>query len=151
MQRLLRQDDLSRVELASDWPTLQSHLAERLIRRHDRWEWRQQHRHELARIAALARRTDRSDPPVPLLIAHVAERLPDMPAGPERRNRYQRKFMARQIASDLVFCAENRACNGLAANFWEMLFQTYRAGLWPCGWQGTWPAPGNLIAWRPAT
>jgi hypothetical protein len=58
--------------------------------------------------------------------------------------------IANNAVTDLCYCAENRAFNGLTDNFWERLFRLYRQGLWPCGWRGTYPAPGQFIAYRRA-
>ena len=58
--------------------------------------------------------------------------------------------IANNAVSELRWCAENRACNGLTDNFWERLFRLYREGLWPCGWRGVYPEPGKFVAYRRA-
>ena len=55
-----------------------------------------------------------------------------------------------QIDVELCYCAENRAANGLADNFWERMFQLYRRGVWACGWRGFFPRPGKFVAYRRA-
>ncbi len=56
--------------------------------------------------------------------------------------------VANNAVTDLWYCAENRAFNGLTDNFWERLFRLYRQGVWPCGWRGVYPEPGKFIAYR---
>jgi hypothetical protein len=56
--------------------------------------------------------------------------------------------LANNIVCELMWCAENRAFNGLTDNFWERLLGLYMQGLWPCGWQGIFPRPGKIVAYR---
>jgi hypothetical protein len=49
------------------------------------------------------------------------------------------------IVGDLYCCAFNRAVIG-ASGFFERLFKAYRAGGWPCGWLGEYPA-GQLVVY----
>jgi hypothetical protein len=56
--------------------------------------------------------------------------------------------LANNMVSELWFCAENRAFNGLTDNFWERMFQLYQQGMWPCGWYGVFPSPGKFVAYR---
>jgi hypothetical protein len=58
--------------------------------------------------------------------------------------------LANNIVCELMWCAENRAFNGLTGNFWEQLFGLYQQGLWPCGWRGVYPQPGKFVAYRRA-
>jgi hypothetical protein len=58
--------------------------------------------------------------------------------------------LANNITTELMWCAENRAFNGLTSNFWEHFFGLYRQGVWPCGWRGVFPAPGKFVAYRRA-
>lgn len=60
------------------------------------------------------------------------------------------EHLANDVSTELWYCAENRAFNGLTDNFWERVFQLYKEGLWPCGWIGTFPAPGKFMAYRRA-
>ncbi|MFC7393457.1 hypothetical protein [Scopulibacillus cellulosilyticus] len=53
------------------------------------------------------------------------------------------------IVADLHNCAINRALNGKQNNFFEHLFEIYKAGGWPCGWYGNYPE-GSVIAYIPA-
>ncbi|MEC2060862.1 MULTISPECIES: hypothetical protein [Bacillus] len=50
-----------------------------------------------------------------------------------------------EIVADLNNCAINRAVNGITDNFFEKLFKIYKAGYFPCGWDGDYPN-GNFIA-----
>jgi hypothetical protein len=64
-------------------------------------------------------------------------------------------LIAEWAEDDLRFVALHRACFGLVVgSLWEDLYDIYRAGLFPCGWQGpwgdTWPLPGRFICWRRA-
>jgi hypothetical protein len=56
--------------------------------------------------------------------------------------------LANNVVCELMWCAENRAFNGLTGNFWEQLFRLYQQGLWPCGWRGVYPQPGKFVAYR---
>lgn len=49
---------------------------------------------------------------------------------------------------DLYNCAFNRCVYGETDNFFETVFAAYRAGCWPCGWQGDYPS-GRLRVFRP--
>jgi hypothetical protein len=57
------------------------------------------------------------------------------------------EHLANNMVSELWYCAENRAANGLTDNFWERMFRLYKRGLWPCGWQGFFPRPGKFVAY----
>jgi hypothetical protein len=49
------------------------------------------------------------------------------------------------VAADLQHCAMNRALHGLLPDsFWERMWQIYRRGGWPCGWEGEYPQ-GRLV------
>ncbi len=61
------------------------------------------------------------------------------------------EHLANNMVTDLWYCAENRAFNGLTDNFWERLFRLYKLGVWPCGWRGVFPNPGKFIAYRRST
>lgn len=50
-----------------------------------------------------------------------------------------------EIVADLNNCAINRAVNGKTDNFFEKLFKIYKAGYFPCGWDGDYPY-GSFIA-----
>jgi hypothetical protein len=58
--------------------------------------------------------------------------------------------LANNVVSELWYCAENRAFNGLVDNFWERIFRLYKQGIWPCGWRGVYPQPGKFVAYRRA-
>ncbi|KAF1678016.1 hypothetical protein [Bacillus sp. SKDU12] len=49
------------------------------------------------------------------------------------------------IVADLNNCAINRSINGNTDNFFEKIFKIYRAGYFPCGWNGDYPH-GTFIA-----
>ncbi|MED0681268.1 hypothetical protein [Aneurinibacillus thermoaerophilus] len=53
------------------------------------------------------------------------------------------------VVADLYNCAFNRAVNGNDYNFFEQLFEVYRKGGWPCGWQDNHPQ-GKLTAYFPS-
>jgi hypothetical protein len=52
------------------------------------------------------------------------------------------------MVSELWYCAENRAFNGLTDNFWERMFRLYQQGVWPCGGRGVFPSPGKFVVYR---
>jgi hypothetical protein len=61
---------------------------------------------------------------------------------------YRRLFD--DIAGDLEHCALNRALHGLVPDsFWERVWQVYRQGAWPCGWDGEYPA-GRMVIYQPS-
>lgn len=60
------------------------------------------------------------------------------------------EHLANNMVSELWYCAQNRAANGLTNNFWERMFQLYKQGVWACGWQGFFPRPGKFVAYRRA-
>jgi hypothetical protein len=82
------------------------------------------------------------------LSRHFFRLLPEGPPGPDGDKDYYRERIADDASATFSYLAENRAYNGVTNNFWEQLFGLYKKGLWPCGWQGVWPAPGRFIAWR---
>ncbi|KOP64766.1 hypothetical protein AMS62_05470 [Bacillus sp. FJAT-18019] len=51
------------------------------------------------------------------------------------------------VVVDLRNCAINRAINGESENFYEQIFKIYKAGGFPCGWDGDYPEEGKLIAY----
>ncbi len=57
------------------------------------------------------------------------------------------EHIANNVVSELMWCAENRAFNGLTGNFWEQMFGLYQQGFWPCGWRGVYPQPGKFVAY----
>ena len=52
------------------------------------------------------------------------------------------------IHGDLSSCARSRAYVGAANPFFEKLFNFYKAGVWPCGWEGNYP-DGKLVVFVP--
>jgi hypothetical protein len=53
------------------------------------------------------------------------------------------------IAADLQHCAMNRALHGLVPDsFWERVWEIYRQGAWPCGWEGEYPQ-GRIVIFQP--
>lgn len=58
------------------------------------------------------------------------------------------EHLANNMVSELWYCAENRAANGLTDNFWESMFQLFKQGVWACGWNGCFPQPGKFVAFR---
>jgi hypothetical protein len=83
---------------------------------------------------------------------HLAERFREIlpPAEPLLGWGHCGEQVAHNAVTDLRYCAENRAFNGLTDNFWERLFRLYRLGVWPCGWRGVFPGPGKFVAYRRA-
>jgi hypothetical protein len=57
------------------------------------------------------------------------------------KRRLKRQYW--EVIDDILFdmraCADNRAVFGKTDNFYEEVFQIYRAGGWPCGWVGRFP------------
>ncbi|MEK5236181.1 hypothetical protein NST99_10870 [Paenibacillus sp. FSL L8-0470] len=51
------------------------------------------------------------------------------------------------VVVDLRNCAINRAINGEVENFYEQVFRIYKAGGFPCGWDGDYPDEGRIIAY----
>ena len=49
---------------------------------------------------------------------------------------------------DLYNCAFNRCVNGAASSFFESVFEAYKSGCWPCGWDGDYPT-GRMRVFRP--
>jgi hypothetical protein len=54
-----------------------------------------------------------------------------------------------EVSGDLHQCALNRLVNGKADNFFERVFQVYKQGGWPCGWDGKYPG-GRMIIYMPS-
>lgn len=54
-----------------------------------------------------------------------------------------------KVASDFYHFAYKRAVLGDVPHFFETLLDIYRAGGWPCGWKGSYPA-GRLVVYVPA-
>ena len=52
------------------------------------------------------------------------------------------------VYSDLINCARTRAIMGDKNIFFEKILEVYKAGGWPCGWEGNFPE-GKLIAYFP--
>lgn len=53
-----------------------------------------------------------------------------------------------EIIGDLHMCALNRLVNGKVDNFYERIFEVYKLGGWPCGWEGEYPE-GRVIVYSP--
>ncbi|MBU3177796.1 hypothetical protein KPL47_15805 [Clostridium estertheticum] len=53
-----------------------------------------------------------------------------------------------EVQGDLYMCALNRLVNGKTDNFYENVFDVYKAGGWPCGWEGKYPN-GKIIGYIP--
>ena len=51
-----------------------------------------------------------------------------------------------EIIGDLHMCALNRLVNGKVDNFYERIFDIYKLGGWPCGWEGEYPE-GRMIVY----
>ncbi|WP_160323676.1 hypothetical protein, partial [Defluviitalea phaphyphila] len=41
-----------------------------------------------------------------------------------------------EVYCDLIDCARTRAIQGKTNKFFEKIFEVYKAGGWPCGWDG---------------
>jgi hypothetical protein len=53
------------------------------------------------------------------------------------------------VAGDLDNCVCARLLNGAGeSGFFEQLWNVYRQGGWPCGWEGAYPG-GNLVLYQP--
>ena len=68
--------------------------------------------------------------------------------GIEKRLKGEYEDLFDDITADLCNCAINRAFNGNIDNLFEKMFQIYKIGGWPCGWQGEYPS-GEIIAYFP--
>lgn len=66
------------------------------------------------------------------------------------KRRLQHKYSAvlDDVVADLYNCAFTRAVYGVREDFFERLFVVYRAGGWPCGWDGEYP-DGRLVVYIP--
>jgi hypothetical protein len=52
------------------------------------------------------------------------------------------------VAADLRNCAQSRAVFGANTNFFDLLWNAYQQGGWPCGWEGPYPG-GRLVVYQP--
>ena len=52
------------------------------------------------------------------------------------------------IAADLQNIVLSRVVAGVGLNLFDRLWEVYRQGGWPCGWEGAFPA-GRLVAFQP--
>ena len=52
------------------------------------------------------------------------------------------------IVAEFKNCAVNRAINGKTDNFYEKIFEIYKSGGLPCGWDGDYPQ-GKIVAYFP--
>ncbi|MBA4020313.1 MAG: hypothetical protein C0483_24390 [Pirellula sp.] len=75
----------------------------------------------------------------------LSEQLSTLTTLMERRLDDQHEELVNDVVGDLLNCAFNRAVNG-TNGFYEQLFDAYRAGGWPCGWDGNFPS-GRLIVY----
>ncbi len=50
--------------------------------------------------------------------------------------------------ADLSNCILSRVVLGTQSRFFEMMFEIYRSGGWPCGWEGSYPT-GTMRAFFP--
>ncbi|MEC1635787.1 cytoplasmic protein [Bacillus mojavensis] len=57
--------------------------------------------------------------------------------------------IAEEVESDLYKCAINCLVNVTKDNLFEKMFQVYKSGGWPCGWEGTY-SEGKLVAFIPS-
>ncbi|MDZ5671411.1 hypothetical protein [Bacillus stercoris] len=57
------------------------------------------------------------------------------------------KTFFEDIVADLNNCAINRAINGNTNNFFEKVFDIYKAGYFPCGWNGDYPN-GTFVVFK---
>lgn len=128
------------------WYDLQQSMTAACIWTTGYYEWRKQNEIALRPIHSMAIQWT-ADSPWPLY-EHLLRLLPRGPLGPRWQRGYYRRYIAHQAAHDLEKVAESRAFNGVVDNYWESLYRIYRRGLWPCGWHGTWPAPGYLMTWH---
>jgi hypothetical protein len=140
--RRLDGDDLT-------WHDLCENLIAKYIWRTEWYQWRERNADSQDLLVAY-------HPYFGEIQRHFATLLPDGPPGPgslwdphaDRHIGYYRDYIARDATDVFSYIAQNRAYNGMTDNFWEQLFQLYKAGLWPCGWQGSYPDDGRLMVWR---
>jgi len=65
-----------------------------------------------------------------------------------RKLRGQYADLLDDVAGDLFNCAYSRAVLGESDGLFERIYQAYKAGYWPCGWDGDYPN-GVLIMYSP--
>ena len=133
-------DDV-RCELTWTWQDLVENLVAELIRTTAYWE-----RSDWKAIHTPLFRAFHGSPLERQLVDRFRDTLPEAPPLPGWGHCGEQ--VANNTVTDLYYCAENRAFNGRTDNFWERLYQLYRRGLWPCGWRGVYPGPGQFVADR---
>lgn len=136
----LRIEDVTE-ELSWSWYDLTENLVAKLIRTSAYWcrpDRKAQHGLLFERFIASSLEQD--------LRQRFVEILPAAQPLPGWKNCAE--HLANNIATELFYCAENRAFNGPTDNFWERMFRLYQQGVWPCGWRGVFPHPGKFVAYR---
>lgn len=74
--------------------------------------------------------------------------LLDIIAGNVRKSENVLSDFFDDVVADLKNCAVNRAINGKTNNFFDKIFEIYKASGFPCGWSGDYPDPeGRIIAY----
>ena len=53
------------------------------------------------------------------------------------------------VIADLANIASSRGVSGAGDSLWDRMWEAYRQGGWPCGWEGNYPA-GVLVVFQPA-
>lgn len=55
--------------------------------------------------------------------------------------------VASEVESDFLLIAKSLTIPSSSSSFFEMLLNFYRAGYWPCGWQGEYPK-GHILVYK---
>ncbi|WP_342439390.1 hypothetical protein NSS79_11020 [Paenibacillus sp. FSL L8-0436] len=108
----------------------------------DEYTWSDIRQLEMGKVKGKLYKLDSSQKPRGLdeLTGLIADGLRSQITGP-----YHDFFET--VVVDLRNCAINRAINGVVENFYEQVFKIYKAGGFPCGWDGDYPDEGRLIAY----
>ncbi|MBD5799897.1 hypothetical protein BHU24_22825 [Bacillus pseudomycoides] len=64
-----------------------------------------------------------------------------------RKSPFKYSIFYNDVVADLTNCAINRAINGKSNSFFEELFDIYKFGAFPCGWDGNDPE-GKIVAYK---
>jgi hypothetical protein len=62
----------------------------------------------------------------------------------QRRLPKEYREVTGEVCNDMYNCFIKRAIRGRKPDLFEDIFDAYRAGYWPCGWEGEYPS-GRLV------
>jgi len=129
------------------WGDLLSNLTAECIYTSEWYEWKDEHAAAMRQLDAAFNVSEHVETRLPANLG-VGSRMPEWFDRETDVVSWVRGYVCEEVGDILHKCAENRAFNGRTENFWEQVFQLYDQGLWPCGWEGRWPSPGRIVAWR---